>query len=331
MDFLVMEIDHIHFYVDDLATRRNWFTQHMGCEIVSATANHHTETEVLKSGVVYFVLSVALSPTSPVAHYLKKHPPGVADIAIRVRSIETQLAKADQIQVSLQTIPGWGGLLKWAKISGWGSLSHTLIENTSPVDFCQAFFKSKMQVEGSSKASAEKFANFAQIDHVVLNVAAGDLDQVVEWYRNLFDFQVQQTFQIQTATSGLNSKVLMSHNGQVYFNINEPSSGKSQIQEFLDENRGSGIQHIALKTPNILQAVRWMRQRGMEFLSVPATYYSQLTQRLQQRKLTQFSQTEIRDVKDQNILVDWQKNKPESILLQIFSHPIFEQRTFFLS
>jgi 4-hydroxyphenylpyruvate dioxygenase len=330
MDFLVMEIDHVHFYVDDLATRRNWFIQNMGCELVSATANHHTVTEVLKSGSVYFVLSTALSPTSPIAHYLKKHPPGVADIALRVRSIETQLEKADQIQVSLQTIPYWGGLLKWAKISGWGSLSHTLIENTSPVDFCQAFFESETQAENSLRAIANPSADFT-IDHVVLNVAAGALDQAVEWYRNLFDFQVQQTFQIQTQTSGLNSKVLMSHNGRVYFNINEPSSSQSQIQEFLDENQGSGIQHVALKTPNILQAVAQMRQRGMKFLSVPATYYSQLTQRLQQRKISQFSQTEIQDIKSQNILVDWQKHNPESILLQIFSHPIFEQRTFFLS
>jgi 4-hydroxyphenylpyruvate dioxygenase len=325
-----MEIDHIHFYVDDLATRRDWFIQNMGCETISATANHHTATEVLKSGAVYFVLSSALRPNSPVSHYLKQHPPGVADIAIRVSSIETQLEKADQIQVSLQTIPSSGGLLKWAKIPGWGSLSHTLIENTSPVDFCQAFFGAGTQAEGSPRAISVGSTDFT-IDHVVLNVAAGALDQVVEWYRNLFDFQVQQAFQIQTETSGLNSKVLMSQNGQVYFNINEPSSSKSQIQEFLDENRGPGIQHIALKTPNILQAVAQMRQRGMKFLSVPATYYSQLTQRLQQRKISQFSQAEIQDIKAQNILVDWQKNRPESILLQIFSHPIFEQRTFFLS
>jgi 4-hydroxyphenylpyruvate dioxygenase len=331
MDFLVMEIDHIHFYVEDLATRRNWFIQNMGCEVISATASHRTATEVLKSGAVYFVLSSALSSTSPVASYLKKHPPGVADIALRVHRIETQLAKADQIQVSLQTLPSKGGLLKWAKISGWGSLSHTLIENTSSVDFCQAFFESGTQAESNLRAIADGAADFTQIDHVVLNVAAGVLGQVVEWYRNLFDFQVQQTFQIQTETSGLNSKVLMSQDGQVYFNINEPSSSKSQIQEFLDENRGSGIQHIALKTHNIVQAVMQMRQRGMKFLSVPATYYSQLNQRLQQEKISQFSQTEAQDIKAQNILVDWQKNRPESILLQIFSHPIFEQRTFFLS
>jgi 4-hydroxyphenylpyruvate dioxygenase len=331
MDFLVMEIDHIHFYVDELATRRNWFIQTMGCETISTTVNHHTATEVLKSGAVYFVLSSALCSASPVAHYLKQHPPGVADIALRFDSIETQLAKADQIQISLQTIPVLSGRLKWAKISGWGSLSHTLIENTSPVDFCSAFFGSKMQAEGSSRAIANPSADFTQIDHVVLNVEAGALSQVVEWYQNLFDFQIQQTFQIQTETSGLNSKVLMSQNGRVYFNINEPSSSKSQIQEFLDENRGSGIQHVALKTPKILQAVRQMRQRGMKFLSVPATYYSQLIQRFEQGKVSQFLKTEIQDIEAQNVLVDWHKNTPESILLQIFSYPIFEQRTFFLS
>ena len=135
-----MEIDHIHFYVEDLATRRDWFIQNMGCQTVSSTATPDTATVVLKNGAVYFVLSAALSPASPVAQYLKQHPSGVADIALRVNDIDQQLAKADQIQVALQTPARFNGKLKWAKIGGWGSLSHTLIENTSSVDFCQAVF-----------------------------------------------------------------------------------------------------------------------------------------------------------------------------------------------
>jgi 4-hydroxyphenylpyruvate dioxygenase len=326
-----MEIDHIHFYVDNLTARRNWFVQNMGCQAIGATANSHTATEVLKKGAVYFVLSSALTPLSPVAHYLKKHPCGVADIALRVSSIEAQLRKANRIQVPLQTIPRYERQIEWAKIAGWGSLSHTLIENRSPVDFCQAFFGLDARVGFNEYSGRDVSADFTQIDHVVLNVPTGVLDRAVHWYQNLFDFQVQQTFEIQTERSGLNSKVLKSKKGEIYFNINEPSSSGSQIQEFLDENRGSGIQHIALKTSNIVRAVMNLRQRGMAFLSVPATYYSHLRQRLQQMQVPSFLPQEIQNIESQNILIDWQTHKPESTLLQIFSHPIFEERTFFLS
>jgi 4-hydroxyphenylpyruvate dioxygenase len=331
MDFLAMQIDHIHFYVEDLAARRDWFVQTMGCQTVSSTANCDTATEVLKSGAVYFVLSSALSLDSPVASYLSKHPSGVADVALRVSEIEKQLLKADQIQIPLQTIPQFEGTLKWAKILGWGSLSHTLIENTSSVDFCQTFFDPDPHADFNQDTDGMTDLNFTHIDHVVLNVPVGTLAQAVNWYQDLFDFKVQQSFEIQTEQSGLNSKVLRSKKGEVYFNINEPSSRQSQIQEFLDDNGGSGIQHVALKTPNIIQAVMKMRQHGMKFLSVPSTYYGQLKQRFRQAKGSPFSPQELQGIESQNILIDWQKHLPESILLQIFSHPIFEQRTFFLS
>ncbi len=330
MDALVMQIDHIHFYVENVSKQRDWFIQAMGCQVISRTANFHTATEVLKQGAVYFVLSSPLSPDSPVADYLKRHPPGVADIALRVSGIEKLLAKANQIQIPLQCLP-LAKDLRWSKIKGWGSLSHTLIENSSGVDFCQAFSNPEAQAHPNPNFGAEAVIGFTSIDHVVLNVPSGALGQAVAWYQALFGFEVQQAFQIQTKTSGLNSKVLKSRDGDIYFNINEPSSAGSQIQEFLDENKGSGIQHIALKTPNIVQAVTQMRERGMSFLSVPVTYYAQLKQRLKQVQHPPSLLQGMQAIEAQHILMDWKDSAPESILLQIFSHPIFEQRTFFLS
>lgn len=325
-----MQIDHIHFYVEDVSKQRDWFIKTMGCQVVSCTANAHTATEVLEHGAVYFALSSPLSAASPVADYLKKHPPGVADIALRVNNLDQILAQADQVQVPPQLLP-LGKELRWARIKGWGSLSHTLIENSSAADFCPTFFNPNAVPQNSVKLAAEAVTGFTSIDHVVLNVPAGTLGQVVAWYQALFGFEVQQAFQIQTKTSGLNSKVLKSLTGEIYFNINEPSSAQSQIQEFLDENQGSGIQHIALKTSNLVQAVTQMRKRGMSFLSVPVAYYTQLKQRLKQGQGLPFLLQTMQEIEAQNILMDWKDSAPESILLQIFSRPIFEQRTFFLS
>jgi 4-hydroxyphenylpyruvate dioxygenase len=339
MAFTLMEIDHIHFYVNDLAARRSWFIQNMGCHSVGRTVDSHTKTEVLKSGRVYFVLSSAVHSDSPVAHYLHQHPSGVADIALKVSSLEQQLAKVDQIQASVEIRSRFEGKLKWAKIGGWGSLSHTLIENTSSVDFCSAFFEPDSYPDSyfddhrqPGKGTAVVTATgFTHIDHIVLNVPEGALETAVDWYKHLLDLQVAQAFQIETETSGLNSKVLKPKGGEIYFNINEPSCAQSQIQEFLDENRGSGIQHIALKTPSIVQTVRQMRQCGMSFLSVPAAYYTELRKRLKQVQISPFLPQFMQDIETQHILVDWQEYRPNSLLLQIFSHPIFSHRTFFLS
>jgi 4-hydroxyphenylpyruvate dioxygenase len=113
--------------------------------------------------------------------------------------------------------------------------------------------------------------------------------------------------------------------GWVKLPINQPTSANSQIQEFLEVNRGPGVQHIALQTPNIVDAIAYLRQRGLPFLQVPRTYYTQLLH----RQGLQLSEAEIQEIAAQQILVDWEENSPEALLLQIFTQPIFEQPTFF--
>ncbi len=114
--------------------------------------------------------------------------------------------------------------------------------------------------------------------------------------------------------------------GKVQFPINEPASTNSQIQEFLDINQGSGIQHIALKTSDLVQKVNFLKQRGLSFLTVPDEYYLQL----QKRWIDQPLLFNWEALKSNQILADWEAVNPEAMLLQIFSQPIFEKPTFFL-
>ncbi len=168
-------------------------------------------------------------------------------------------------------------------------------------------------------------STFSGIDHIVLNVASGDLERAVAWYKDTLDFHAQQTFRIQTEHSALSSQVMVSHSGGVQLAINESASPNSQIQEFLDVNRGPGIQHIALKTPNIVQSVAQLRSNGLPLLPVPSMYYTQL----QQRHTLPLSATQLQEIAQQQILVDWEENTPQALLLQTFTQPIFEQPTFF--
>ncbi|MBW4689653.1 MAG: 4-hydroxyphenylpyruvate dioxygenase [Komarekiella atlantica HA4396-MV6] len=334
-----MKIDHVHFYVEDAKVWRDWFVHHLGFEAVAdSISSFHTCTQVVKSGVVCFLLSSPLLPTSPVAKFLHQHPPGVADVAFIIEDVEAAIALAQahdaEIIQPIQEHQEGHIFLKWGKISAWGGLTHTLIERHCETE------EGEMGGNSSFATSSYPFifplsstpsSAITAIDHIVLNVAAGDLERAVAWYEKILDFQPQQVFKIKTDRSALHSRVMVSRNGSVQMPINEPASSNSQIQEFLDVNRGPGIQHIALRTPNLISAIAQFRADGLSLLSVPNSYYS----RLKQRQGLPLSHQEIEVIAQQEILVDWQEDAPVEVqnaaplLLQIFTQPIFNEPTFF--
>jgi 4-hydroxyphenylpyruvate dioxygenase len=116
-------------------------------------------------------------------------------------------------------------------------------------------------------------------------VALGEMDRFVEFYRSVMGFSQLIHYDdkvIHTEYSALMSKVMQNGNGRIKFPINEPASGKkkSQIQEFLDWYLDDGTQHIALRTTDIVGTVRTLRERGVEFLGMPHTYYEALPERV---------------------------------------------------
>lgn len=321
-----MKIDHIHFFVEDAAHQRDWFVQHLGWTPLKQAALPDRYLEILRYRDTLFVLSSPRTSDSPVAEYLRTYAQGVADVAIEVNDLAATLNRLGIVakpQTALSPLLSQLALSSqntspsaWLSISGWGGLCHTLIER--PVDSFQASF------ESDTHRSISK-----GIDHIVLNVPAGELQPAAKFYQGLFELQKQQSFNIQTTQSGLNSQVLFAPTSQLYFNINEPTNASSQIQTFLDANHGAGIQHIALHSDPIVPTVRTLRQRGLALLSVPLTYYKQLQQRLQQCLTAPVEHQEWQQIVEQQILLDWQPKRPESLLLQIFSCPIFQDNHFF--
>ena len=315
-----MKIDHIHFFVEDAARQRDWFVKYLGWTWVKQATLPDRTMEILRYRDTLFVLSSPRTSSGVVADYLHNHPAGVADVAVQVDNLAATLDHL-AIPAKAQTTPSVvltqltelkPRLSAWASISGWGSLRHTLIERQAD--------KNPLQKLDDTSAS---------IDHIVLNVPIGELQSAVRFYQQIFELQKQQSFNIQTQQSGLSSQVLFSPAGQLYFNINEPTSTNSQIQTFIDANHGAGIQHIALNSQPIVPTVRQLRQLGLSLLSVPPTYYDQLQQRLQMRPAAPIEYQEWQQIVEQQILIDWQPKQPESLLLQIFSQPIFEGNHFF--
>jgi len=320
-----MKIDRIHFYVEDAKAWRDWFISKLGFQAVSSySSDRYTDTEVVKSGFVCFALSSPRSLFSPVWQFLRDHPPGVADVAFVVEDLETVIQAAIAHGAKVLQPPQLQQGCKWGKISAWGSLCHTLIERQADKEDKgeKGEIQSKIQ---NLKSKIPLVPHITGIDHIVLNVAAGDLEPAVAWYEKILGFRSQQAFTIQTERSALHSQVMVSGNSCVQFPINQPASPNSQIQEFLDCNQGAGIQHIALKTSNIIEAIAQFCANGVSFLAVPPTYYTQLQERLG----IPISANELAAIARQQILVDWQEPHPDALLLQTFTQPIFTQPTFF--
>ncbi|MEM6402098.1 MAG: 4-hydroxyphenylpyruvate dioxygenase [Cyanobacteria bacterium P01_D01_bin.116] len=313
-----MRIAYVHFYVENAKTWCDWFVDYLGfyrldndalsCSFhLKGDAASHTSTEVVKSGLVCFVLSSPISSISPVAKYLRQHPPGVVDVAFEVENLSAIIALANAhgakiIQPTTQ--------YQEAKILAWGGLRHTLLEK---------------QLTENTAANYSSTSPIQAIDHIVLNVPVGYLKAAVAWYEKILGFRPQQKFNIQTEYSALHSQVMVSHDGSVQLPINEPATPNSQIQEFLNANQGAGIQHIALQTSNIIRSIGQFRTRGMSFLPISPSYYSHL----QQRTNLPLKLNELNKIAKLEILVDWKEDFPNALLLQIFTQPIFPEPTFF--
>ena len=307
-----MYFHHLHFYVRDTAYWNAWFTHKLGFLPVSSPTT-------LTQGDIDIRLS---SPEdSPhVAKYLKQHPPGLVDIAFATDQFDTVLTRY-QKQANSQTQNQGAALLepvsvlpsgqRQCQLKGWAHLRHTLIEVSS-------VNASDVETRGSQQVNL-----LSLIDHVVINVPKGELSAAVKWYQTVFGLALGQSFEINTANSGLRSQVLVHPDGTLQLPINEPSSANSQSQEFLNHNRGAGVQHVALRTQDAVGAIAHFRKQGLQLLDVPNAYYEGLKDR------PDCPQIDFSAISHQQLLLDWHHSGEQGMLLQTFTRPIFDEPTFF--
>ena len=338
-----MKIDHIHFYVENATNTSNWLIEKMGFKMVNNLINDHTHTKILTyNNTIFFLISSSTNNQSPVFKYLNNFASGVADIAFQVKNIDFILKKISTLENYIlnnsHTYLLPEGTVKIAKIKGFNSLQHTLIENNTNIYFCyllpylKTFNNNNLDdinINNNLNLSNKNHYIVNSIDHIVLNVNQGKLTEVVEFYQKIFAFKTWQKFKINTQKSGLFSKALIAPNNNFYFNINEPTSDNSQIQEFIDFNGGSGIQHIALKSNNIINIVSQMRSNGLKFLPMSNSYYTRLKKHGRNGIIPNLTALEWKEIEKQQILVDFHQVNSESLLMQIFTKPIFNQPTFF--
>lgn len=318
-NFAPMEFNHLHFYVDQVATWHHWFVDTWGGTSLGLSLGSPGPQGLVCLGGVPLLITSPGTADGGVASYLGQHPPGIGDVAFRVKHLDRvvdQVRRAGGI-LHQPPQPDAQGRGRWCQIQGWGRLRHTLIESNQPQTWLPDYQETLIPSPHGSCIEG--------IDHAVLNVPAGQLQPATAWYIDQLGFQPQQQFTIDTAKSGLRSQVLAHPDGNAQLPINEPATSNSQVQEFLDWNRGAGVQHVALHTRDILSTVQQLRQAGVAFLDVPQSYYEDLIQR--QGYQTDPSQDQA--LAQLQILVDWEAHLPQARLLQTFTQPFLDIPTVF--
>jgi 4-hydroxyphenylpyruvate dioxygenase len=296
----IVGIAYIHFYVHDVA---HWFKksfQPLGFQLITKEPKHWK----LRQGEIEFWLSQPQTIEDSIATYLKHHSPGIAEIGFHVQSIHTWVDELTQrnacIFKPVELRAHQEQKYLYASIKAQGDVNFSFVEGL---------------LLAPENDLSQKFLH--EIDHVVFNVPAGQLQATVEWYERVLQFKRGSYFEISTDRTALKSQVMIGPN-DIKIPINEPLGSTSQIQEFLDYNRGPGVQHISLHTPDIMSAVEHFRSEGIQFLKIPDSYYE---------NLSHLSAQEQNLLKRHQVLLDGNRDQ---YLLQIFTEPIFEEPTVFL-
>lgn len=311
-------IDHLKYYVDDVEKWSDFHERQLGLfrRAVgdSSTGLKGQKAIVCGQGRVNFVFIEPdgdCEEANHVREFVDKHGCGVKDIAFRVddvrQAVTTAVARGAEIDQPPQSVDGFD----IGSVKTYGDTVHSFIKRSNRL------FLPGFRNEAGGVESGE--IHLMMIDHIVANVE--NMDRWVDYYAQVFGFDETAHFDINTGRSALMSKVVGDVEGYIRLPINEPSSDNSQIQEFLDEFRGAGVQHVALLTSNIINTVLAMRAQGAQFLSVPDTYYEAMPERVGEIKES------LEDVQRAAVLVD--RDREDGYLLQLFTKPIFDRPTLF--
>lgn len=302
-------VDFIEYAGPDAKYFENLFTK-MGFSEVAKISNKNIK--LFRQGDINFILNC--EPDTFAMNFAKAHGPCISSTGFRVADAEKAYAAA----VSRGAKPYDGneasrGASPFLAVYGIGDSLIYFIDEKNYKNLYQNIFK-------LSDISVMPVGHGLQIvDHFTNNVPVGEMQKWCDFYTKIFNFREARYFDIKGKSTGLISKVMRSPCSKFSVPINEPSDTKSQIQEYLDEYKGSGIQHLALITENIVPSLEKLKTSDVQFLnSPPSSYYKQLKDRLP------MVSEDLTVLEKNAILVD---GDHDGYLLQIFSKnvigPIF--------
>jgi 4-hydroxyphenylpyruvate dioxygenase len=327
-DFLPLKgTDFVEFYVGNAKQAAFFYMTAFGFQPLAysglETGDKTKTSYALKQGKIVFVFTTPLVPDTEIGKHIDKHGDGVKFVALWVDDARSAFAEttARGAKAYLEPIAkkDKDGEVVISGIHTYGETIHLFVEREN---YKGAFLPGYRKWELEYKTED---VGLMYVDHMVGNVDWGEMNKWVDFYANVMGFKQIISFDdkdISTEYTALMSKVMSNGNGYVKFPINEPAKGKkkSQIEEYIDFYRGSGVQHVAMATNDIVKTIDALKSRGVEFLHVPDTYYETLKERVGE------IDEEMEVLKKYRILVD---RDDEGYLLQLFTKPIQDRPTVF--
>ncbi len=275
----------------------------MGFKIVATHKNQ--DISLFKQGNIEFIVNAA--PNCQAETHAKTHGPGACAMGFKVRDAKA----AYEYAISHGATPFEDCHHAHHELPAIQAIGGSVIYF---VDAHHRPFGTHLEITNSSPVPGN---GLVEIDHLTHNVFRGHMDKWAKFYETIFNFQEIRFFNIKGKMTGLVSRALGSPCGKIKIPLNESKDDMSQIEEFLHDYKGEGIQHMALTTKNIYESIHSLRKQGVKFLDTPDTYYEMIETRLPWH-------TEPLDkLHAEKILIDGEKDPQHGLLLQIFTQNIF--------
>ncbi len=327
-DFLpLLGTDHVELYVGNAKQAAYYYMAAWGFQPEAyaglETGRKDRVSYVLRQDKIRLVLTSPLKPGGPINSHIDKHGDGVKFVALWVedaaRSFEETVKRGAAAYQEPEILEDDHGRVVVSGIHTYGETIHLFVQRDGyDGPFMPGFRKWEPHFRAPS-------TGLKYIDHMVGNVGWNEMNKWCDFYARVMGFSQLVSFDdkdISTEYTALMSKVMSNGNGRIKFPINEPAEGinKSQVEEYIEFYNGAGVQHMALATDNIIETVSALHDRGVEFLTVPATYYEDVLDRVGE------IDEDLAPLKELGILID---RDDEGYLLQIFTKPVLDRPTLF--
>ncbi|HEX2682626.1 MAG TPA: 4-hydroxyphenylpyruvate dioxygenase [Ferruginibacter sp.] len=327
-DFLPLHgTDYVEFYVGNAKQAAHFYKTAFGFQSLAyagpETGMKDKVSYVIRQNKLTFVLTTPLRTDNPIADHIYKHGDGVKVLALRVddaaKAFEETTKRGARPYMETTVLKDDDGEVVLSGIHTYGDTVHLFVERNNYNGLFMPGFRPWRSVYNPEETG------LLYVDHCVGNVGWNQMNPWVKFYEDVMGFKNILSFDdndISTEYSALMSKVMSNGNGFVKFPINEPAEGKkkSQVEEYLDFYNGEGVQHVAIATADIVKTVTELQKRGIEFLSIPKSYYATVLDRV--GKIDE----DLQPLQDLGILID---RDNEGYLLQIFSKPLEDRPTLF--
>lgn len=327
-DFLpLLGTDYVELYVGNAKQAAHYYQSAWGFQPLAyaglETGMKDRVSYVLQQDKIRLVLTSPLQSGGDINRHIETHGDGVKVIALWVEDAEKSFREtvsrgAEPYLDPIRKTDAHGEVVM-SGIHTYGETVHIFVERKNYNGAFMPGYKA-WNPEYRPEPVGLKF-----VDHMVGNVGWNEMDKWCEFYAHVMGFNQLVSFDdkdISTEYTALMSKVMSNGNGRIKFPINEPADGrkKSQIEEYIDFYNGAGVQHIAVATDNIIETVKKLKSRGVEFLYVPETYYDTVLDRVGE------IDEDLAPLKELGILID---RDDEGYLLQLFTKPVLDRPTMF--